>query len=615
MDAVTADADCTADLAALREEIAGSVLTAGQIERIYRRVARCEHLADLRVAWLGNHTLEPALRHATAVAFRHGMTLANHIGAFDQHFQAILDPASELHEHAPDAIVLSLSLRGLAPGLVNGGAALSERQRRAEAQAVLDHVRKWVSTAREHTAASLLICNFPRAPQAALGLADPRNPAGDGMLYRWLNDSLASSWRDDPRVHVLDVDQAIANAGRGATWNPRLYHLAKIEWDGPGLAAAGELIARALRALVQPSRKCLMLDLDNTLWGGIVGEDGVDGLQIQVGDPFGEAFLDFQRAVLDVKARGVLLALVSKNNRQDVDEAFARLDMPLKLEDFAASRIDWEHKHLNIQSIAAELNIGLNSIVFVDDNPVECELIRQMLPDVEVIRLPGDPAEYAGLLLESWHFDKLMLTEEDAQKTEQYRDNAARAERMRTATDLSSYLESLGTRLEIGKAREKQLARLHQLFSKTNQFNVTTKRYTLAELKSFAEEDEWLFEWVKVRDNFGDLGLVGAYLVRLDAREPEIDSFILSCRAMGREIETAACNRIKERVFASGFSSLLARFSPTQKNKPVTSLYDSQGFTLVSEEAGGEKVYRISAADGHPRPCTKFEIQVIEETE
>lgn len=606
------ETDSAADLAALRDELAGSTLGTASVERIYRRVAGCPELADLKVAWLGNHTLEPVLRHATAVAFTRGLTLASHVGAFDQHFQEIVDPASALHAFAPGAIVLSLSLRGLAPALVTGGASLTARERHAEAERVLEHVRQWVSAAAERTAASLVICNFPRTPRPALGLADPGSAAGEAAVTARLNERLASAYRNDPRVHVLDVDLAIGNAGRMASWNPPMYHLARIEWSGPGLAAAAELLARALRALVRPAKKCLLLDLDDTLWGGIVGEDGVEGLRIEAGDAKGDAFLAFQRVILDLKARGVLLGLVSKNNRADVEEAFRSLDMPLRLEHFAATRIDWQPKHSNIESIVAELGIGYDSVVFVDDNPVECELVRQALPEVEVIRLPGDPAAYADLLADCWHFDKLALTEEDARKTEQYRDNAARVESRRTAVDLSAYLESLGTRVEIGAATEARLARLHQLFGKTNQFNATTRRYTLAELQQFAESEDWLLEWIRVRDNFGDLGVVGAYLVRLDMPEPEIDSFILSCRALGREIETAACNRIRERVFGAGASALRARFIPTRKNRPAADFYEAQGFTLVGTAADGTRSYRLAADDGAPRPCAVHDIAIIE---
>ncbi len=608
-----APADTRANADALRRAILEGPLATGDVERHWRRLRSLAAEPDLRVVWLGNHTLEPAMRHAAVLAFAHGVNLASEAGDFDQHFQAVLDPDSALHAARPDAIVLSLSLRLLAPALVTGGAGLAEDTRRAEAERVLDEVRRWVDAARERTSATLLVTNFPRPARSGYGLADAQSAAGDAALYGWLNEALAAEYRDDPQVHVLDADAAVANAGRAASWNPAMYHLAKIEWHGPGLAAVAELLARALCALVRPAKKCLLLDLDNTLWGGIVGEDGVEGLRVGAGDPVGEAFVDFQRALLDIKARGVLLGLVSKNNREDVEEAYRRLEMPLTLTDFAATRIDWQQKHLHVADIAGELGIGLDSVVFVDDNPVECELVRRALPEVEVIALPADPAAYAEVLLGSWLFDKLALTEEDTHKTIQYRDNAARVRGRHGAANLAAWLESLGTRIEIGRAGAGELTRLHQLFGKTNQFNVTTKRYTPAELRRFAESDGWLFEWLRVRDNFGDLGLVGAWLVRLHGEVPEIDSFLLSCRALGRGVETAAVNRIKERVFASGAQALVARFVPTAKNRPAERFYDEQGFALVDTGPDGVKTYRIAAADAAPRPCAVQQITVREE--
>ncbi|GAB3678433.1 HAD-IIIC family phosphatase [Salinisphaera aquimarina] len=602
--------DARADLKALQGELADGELTTARVERSYKRITKTGLPIDLKVAWLGNHTLEPALRHATVSALMHDVVLQNHIGDYNQHVQAVLDSQSALRAYRPDAIVLSLSLRGLAPLLISGGAGLSAATRQAEAQRVLDHVNHWIEAAKANTQATLMVCDFLHPPYPALGLADRRSPAGSASLVGWLNDNLALAYRDDPRVHVLDIDLAIANAGREASWNARMYHLAKIEWNGPGLGLASETIARALCALARPAKKCVMLDLDNTLWGGILGEDGIGGLQIEEGDPSGEAFREFQRALLDIKARGVILALVSKNNPADVDEAFAAIDMPLRRSDFAAWRVNWEHKPLNIESIAAELNIGVDSVVFVDDNPAECELVRQTLPEVEVIQLPRDPSDYPGLLLKSWYFDKLTLTDEDTRKTEQYLENAARTEQLRSATDLSTYLENLGTAVEIGPASERDLARLHQLFSKTNQFNLTTKRYTSGELKQFTESEDWLFEWIRVKDNFGDLGLIGTYLVDLTGEVPEIDSFVMSCRALGREIETAACNRIRQYVSEHGGTRLLARFAPTAKNRPAHSFYESQGFNLLAEDEIGNKQYDMRQPGTRLRECTALKISI-----
>ena len=579
-------------------------LTVAQVEKSYRRLAKARPGADLKVAWLGNHTIEPVARAATVNAFLHGLHVDDYIGPFDQYFQSILDDGSELIEFSPQVIVLWLSLRGLCPALVDGGAGLSDNDREAHAEAVLQRIDEWVTQAKQRTRATLFVANFPRPPKPRLGLADLRSSTGEAALISQLNLRLAAAYRDDPRTAVLDVEQAVAAAGSASGWNPRMYHLAKIEWDGVAALAVGQLFARALSAFARPARKCVVLDLDNTLWGGVVGEDGPKGIRISEGDPIGECFLSFQRALVDLKSRGIILAVCSKNNPEDVQEAFASNSMPLSLEDFAAVRINWDNKPDNLCDIARTLDIGTDSLVFIDDSPVECELMRQLVPDVSTVHLPGDPATYADLLLDLWEFDKLQVTAEDARKTEQYRENSARVVAHANTGDLSTYLESLGTHIRIATADRLSLARLHQLFAKTNQFNVSTKRYTPSEVESFAASGDWRFEYVHARDNFGDLGIIGLYLLFLGSREPEIDSLILSCRAMGRGIETLMCNRLKHIAFEEMHAEVLrARFEPTRKNKPVASLYDSQGFQVQSEEDEGSKVYTLRRADSIELPC------------
>ena len=388
-----------------------------------------------------------------------------------------------------------------------------------------------------------------------------------------------------------------------------MYRLAKIEWDGPAATGVAQLIGRALRALVRPACKCLVVDLDNTLWGGVVGEDGPRGINLAEGDPAGESFLAFQRALLDLKAQGVLLAICSKNNREDAEEAFEISQMPLRLTDFAATRINWANKHENILGIAQELNIGTDSMVFVDDNPAECELVRQMLPEVTTLQLPRDPAEYVDTLTRLPNFDKLVITDEDLRKTELYRENAARMEKRAQIVDLVGYLESLGTKLQFANASLENLVRIHQLFSKTNQFNCTTKRYTPAEIEEFIESDDWLLEFVKAEDNFGDLGVIGIYLVRLEKEKSEIDSFILSCRAMGRGIESAMCNRIKDHIFKKpGAKELLASFVPTQKNSPAVDFFESQAFEVIDVSRDGAKQYRLFRNNCKPVYCPGIHI-------
>ena len=421
---------------------------------------------------------------------------------------------------------------------------------------------------------------------------------------------LLELFADDPKVHVVDLDQAVATAGRAAAENPRLRHMAKLAWAEAALPEIGDLLARYLISLVRAPKKCLVLDLDNTLWGGVIGEDGPDGIRIGEGDPLGEAFLAFQRAIKGVQGRGILLAACSKNNRADVEEVFQRRpEMPLALADFAATRIDWQPKPDNIRAIAQELGIGTDSLVFVDDNPAECELVRQLLPEVEVIHLPKDPAGYAGLLLDLRSLERLQVSAEDLRKTEQYREQAARAAVRVEAGDMAAYLASLETEVTIWPATTAELNRVQQLFAKTNQFNLTTKRYKLPEIERFIAAPEWRLEVVAAKDKFGDLGIIAAVLLELRDDEVVVDSLVMSCRALGRGIETVIANRIKAIARAlRPEGRLIGEFRPTAKNMPAREFYPRQDFALESEDTRGNCLYAMMVRWAVALPCSTITV-------
>jgi FkbH-like protein len=337
-------------------------------------------------------------------------------------------------------------------------------------------------------------------------------------------------------------------------------------------------------------------------------------VKVGEGDPVAEAFQEFQRVIRALKDKGTLLAICSKNNLEDALEVFEkRPEMALAISDFSARRIDWEPKPANLASIAAELNIGEDSLVFIDDSPAECELVRQMLPHVKVIHLPKDPSLYAGLLRKSLDFEKLSLTAEDRVKGEQYREHAER-ELIRTQVgDLESYIEKLGTVVSLGPAREHHVPRVHQLFTKTNQFNATTQRYSLAEVEAFVADARFDVGVMGAKDKFGDLGIIGLYLVESLGEVARIDSVIMSCRALGRGMETALINRIKVDHIKSGRASVLeAEFRPTKKNKPVAQFFDQQGFDLVEASDDGSRRYRIEAGACETLECPGITVQSME---
>ncbi len=578
---------------------------AREIEFCARILKRFEDEASLRIAYLGNHTIEPLPRYTAVACARQGLLLGHYLGQYNQHFQEVLDPGSGLHAFTPDIIFLSLNLRGLAPDIHERFLELAVAERRAEMARILGHLEQWIDSARRQTDAVLLVANFPRPPYPQAGIADIQMEVGEMEFYSELNLALQRQVRGDPRVLIYDLDQVLARCGRLAAHDAKMYFLAKMEWAEPCLPHMAQELRRFIRGTRGDSRKCLALDLDNTLWGGVVGEDGVEGIRIGPGDPAGEAYLEFPKVIRSLKERGVVLALCSKNNPEDALEVFEkRTDMPLRLEDFSAIRINWSHKHENLREIAALLNIGTDSLVFIDDNPVECQLIRQMMPEVKTIHLPDDPASYATLLRSLDEFEKPVLTREDRRKGEQYRQNAAREERKREAGDLHAFLESLGTEARLFPAAPGNLARVHQLFNKTNQFNLTSKRYQQGEIEKFLQDEAWDLRLLEVKDNFGELGIVGLFLIRSDGEEAEVDSFVLSCRALGRGIEGAMMNQIKSDYLLSGSCrALRAWYLPTAKNKPAAAFYEEQGFTLAGEDEGGAKCYVLTSEEAGLREC------------
>ena len=588
-----------------------------EIDKAFRHVVSEQDTADLKIAWLANHTVEPVSRAATVFADTYGVQIDNLIGPYDQYFQALLEEDSDILAGNPDVIVLWLSLRVLAPALVEGGAELAEVEVSNEIERVCETIGDWVSLGEKNTKAHLIICNFVRPPSLRFGIADTSCSTGEQFIYHETNRRLSEKFISHPRVTVADVNQAVSLAGSESAWNPRMYRLAKIEWDGRAARSIALLLARSFRALVKPARKCIVLDLDNTLWGGVLGEDGPTAIRVAEGDPTGESFAAFQRALKDLRARGILLAICSKNNQEDVEELYiTRPEMPLQAEDFSASRVNWESKHENIIAIAEELNIGTDSLVFIDDNPAECELVRQLLPEVKTIQLPDDPADYADLVIGLPDFDKIKLTDEDRQKGAQYAANSVRVVERRSSTDLTSYLESLGTELTIRPAAHSDLTRVHQLFTKTNQFNVTTIRYGTSDIQEFVDSEDCILNIASVSDNFGDLGIVGLYLLRLNGDKAEIDSFILSCRALGRGIETAICNQLKQSVFEDFKSrELSARFAPTAKNRPAANFFDQQGFEHTVASEGGQFDYCLLRQDSSELPAPGIDVTIKENLE
>ncbi|VAW87164.1 Polyketide synthase modules and related proteins [hydrothermal vent metagenome] len=584
-----------------------------EIELLHRQTEKINHPVDLKIAYLSNYTIDLLAPYVSVLSCRHGMKAKSYTAPHGQYFQELLKLDSGLLEFKPDIMVLDLSIISLAPQIVNDFISLNETSLNDEIERIRSTISQLIALAKKNSNAYVLVSNFlqPNYPQA--GIADLTLKQSETEWFLKLNLSLIKDLRDDNNIFLVDKNNALSRVGKANIVDNKMFYLAKMELNNVGLRELSKELIRYIIAIKGKTKKNLVLDLDNTLWGGIVGEDGVDEIKVGKGYPEGEIFYALQNYIRNLKHRGVILSLASKNNPGDAKEAFTkRTEMPLSFDDFSITRINWQPKHENLVSIADSLNIGVDSFVFLDDSPVERQLIKSTLPKVETMDLPNDPSNYLELLRSSPFFEKLFITEEDSKKIQQYSENAQRTELKDNIGDLTEFLNSLGTQVTIETAKKEHIQRIHQLFTKTNQFNVTTIRYGITEIENFMFNKKFDLFTISVKDNFGEMGMIGLALIELNNNVARIDSFILSCRAMGRQIETIIMNSIKEKyVLSQRVTKLIAKYIPTAKNMPVESFFDKQDFSL-EKKSDQVKFYILLAANAKLHKNTGIKINTGE---
>ena len=397
-----------------------------------------------------------------------------------------------------------------------------------------------------------------------------------------------------PDVKVLHTAEFYRSYGQADLIDWKFYFLSQMVMN-PRLAKDfRSWFDKSMESISLKRKKCLVLDLDNTLWGGILGEDGVDGIKMS-GDYPGKAFHFFQEGLVQLCQSGIILAVCSKNNEADVMEVWDKNPfMTLRKEHLAAWRINWNNKADNIKELAAELNIGLDSFVFLDDNPTERELVRQMLPVVETPDFPSRPYEIPAFFksLVEKYFRVYSLTEEDRHKTELYKANADRVAEKKKFSDLSAYIQSLDIHIKILPADDFNVDRISQMCQKTNQFNLTTKRYSVTDIKEKMARGSQVW-CISVSDRFGDNGITGALIVDKEGDCAKIDTFLMSCRVLGKGVESAFLRSILQKLKERGIKTLASTYIPTAKNSQVADFYDREGFSEVVTKSDGIKEYAM----------------------
>lgn len=557
-------------------------------------------LQRIKVALLASSTVDhlvPLVRYWLA---RNGINADIWVAPYDTIAATCFDPAGALYDFAPDIIWFFTTWRDVdlvsAPGMTAAEAA------EAAANAV-QRMTDMVDAAQRQSGAQIIVNNADIPVDEVFGHFEATVPWSLRNLLQRYNLDLGAAVEARNGVALFDLDRVASMFGKQRWDDPPYWYHSKNACALDALGAVAFHFASVVGAMKGRSKKCLVLDLDNTLWGGVIGDDGLEGIRLG-NKADGEAFVDLQRYAKALKQRGIVLAVCSKN-----DESNARLpfenhpDMQLRLDDIAVFVANWENKADNIRHIAATLNIGLDSLVFVDDNPAERDLVARMLPMVSVPQLPDDPALYVRTLQAGRYFETVSFSDEDRLRADSYKANAARSDLQKKFTDLRAYLEDLQMAAVVGEIDSFHLPRAAQLINKSNQFHLTGTRYTEGALKSLVEHPDHIARYFKLRDRFGDNGLISVVILKRDGGDMVIDTWVMSCRVLGREMEEFIASELAALAQAEGARSLIGHYVPSSKNGLVAGLYDRLKFTK-SSGTGDRQAWRLDLAEGLEWPTS-----------
>jgi len=578
--------------------ISPNAATAHFILRCFEVEALSSTCTDVRVAFLRSFTLEPAMPLLRAAAALNGLRLSVRLSDFNAYSQEVLDPRSQMYQFDPQIVILAIQVQDLVPDLWYryvelDAAAVDEKVKAAEAS-MADLIRSF----RHYHRAHLIVHNLEIPSVAASGVLDAQSETGQAQAIRRINHAIVKIANQTPGVYVLDYDALVSRHGQLHWRDERKWLSARMPISADCLGYLAAEYVRFLVPLAGRTCKALVVDLDNTLWGGVIGEDGLSGIQLGPEYP-GAAFLNLQRAILDLYHRGIILAICSKNNSDDALEALEKHShMLLRPRHFAAMRINWNDKAQNLREIAAELSIGIGALGFLDDSPQERAQVGRQLPEVCVIDLPKDPMEFSTALRECPAFERLNLSAEDLERSRYYAEERQRKGLAEQAPSLDEFYRSLEMCVEIGPVDADSLKRVAQLTQKTNQFNLTTRRYTEQQIAELMELPEWNVYCLRASDKFGDSGVVGVAMTRKFGDNLEIDNLLLSCRVIGRTIETAFLSYLAQEALQQGSRRLSGWFVPTRKNAPSKNFYSSHGFEAVSTQPNGETLWEFDLSRG-----------------
>ena len=542
-----------------------------------------EHKNHTNIAFLSSFTINGLSETVQVKCNEKKIYCDTYTGGYNQFSQEILNLKSKLYDFSPNLTFLILDLRSVLGDLFFFPYSYTEKEKKELINSKLNELFEIITFFVKNSNSKLVLTNFNSPSYSSYGIASMKSNFNLKDMVLYMNKKLQEFTINKNSIFIFDFDAFVSKFGEKNVFNYQNYFFGDIKIDLDYIPYfANELIPYII-AQLGISKKCIVLDLDNTLWGGTVGEDGFDGIKLGPQLP-GNTYLEFQKNLKALKNRGIILAINSKNNFNDAIQVInEHPNMILRKEDFSSIMINWNNKVSNMYEIAQELNIGLDSIVFFDDDPVNRELMRTSLPDILTVELPKDSSEYVNTLHELPEFSMFEITDEDSKRSEMYAQQQTRKEFEISTPNLEDLLRNLSLELIIKKSNNFTNPRISQLILKTNQFNLTTKRYTAEEILNFTNDENIIVGCAQVKDKFGDHGITGVFIIKkLNSNEWFLDTFLLSCRIIGREIEKGILNYIINEAKKNGIKIIKSQYVRTEKNTPIQDFLPNCGFKQIN---------------------------------
>lgn len=567
---------------------------------------------NIKIGILGSASIQLITSVTRALLTRYDLCANIYEGEYNGILMDVLDVHSKLYEFAPEYIVILPDYHDIIENCPHVLATADEINKIIDR--VLESYHKIYDSIHENLPGSqIVMSNFVEPYYDPMGNLEVNYLFSQKMFFRQINLKLTA---ERPSfVTIIDVESLAEYIGKRNWFDESAYFLNKFPFSLSYIGYFCDLIARQFEAFMGKARKCLVLDLDNTLWGGVVGDLGIEGIMLDPNDAEGEAYRAFQKYILGLKNRGVILAVCSKNDEAAAKEPFERNpNMLLKLDDFSAFVANWEDKATNIRRIANELNIGVDSMVFFDDNPTEREIVKEFVPGVKVIEVPVDPAYYVRTLDQAFAFEWNQVTREDIGRVQSYSDNRERNHLMETCVNYEDYLRKLDMSIECRSLEKAALSRFTQLTNKSNQFNVRTNRYSEAGILEMMKDPNCLLLTVALKDRFSNYGIISCIILKMTDQACFIENWVMSCRVLKKTVENYVIVKVVEAALKRNCEQVIGEYIPSKKNAMVSNLFEQLGFELT-EETNGVKQYVLAKEQMNKYKQIYYFKEVHDETE